>query len=371
MKLYDLSQPAPNGMRRGRTTGSCATAATKAALQALRGDIPTQVLISLPDGEYRLEVPIERVDTGTGWATGFVVKDGGDDPDATHGLTVWAKVTPTDGPVRFLAGEGVGTVTAPGLQIPVGEAAINPVPRRMMLQAVQEVTGQQHGFDIEVGVLGGVEVGRKTFNPRIGVLGGISILGTTGIVEPMSLEAYQASIDVYVRVALGERPDVVVLTPGKLGRDWARQLPELSERQIVQMSNFVGYALDCVESVLQEQNGTLRELVLAGHPGKLAKVLMNEWDTHSHRSGMAMPALADIAAADPRWAGWAQAMREANTVEQICTEYPQPDFWDEVTRQIETTMHRRVPHVQKLTVRLFAMDGTPLFSPSLVGRAAG
>ncbi|MGY2895592.1 cobalt-precorrin-5B (C(1))-methyltransferase CbiD [Deinococcus sp. UYEF24] len=360
LKPYDLTAPADNGLRRGRTTGSCAAAAVKAALLLLlRSEQASSVDVNLPDGEHYLNVPIDSAELTVGGARASVIKDGGDDPDATHGASIWAEVTPNGGgPLRFLAGEGVGTVTAPGLQVAIGEAAINPVPRRMLAQVVEELTGEAAGFDLTVGCVNGEAIARKTFNPKLGILGGISILGTTGIVEPMSLEAYMASVEVYVRVALGPRPEVIAFTPGRLGRDFARGLG-VGDRQIIQISNFVGFSLDAAQKALTEMDWELPLLLVAGHPAKLAKVLNSDWDTHSQRSGMAMEVLADVAE-EGSWAEAAEAMRGANTVEEIATTYPRPDFWREIEGRISRTMHARVPRVREVRVRLFAMNGTAL-----------
>ena len=342
---------------------------TRAALLLwLRGEQVSSVDIHLPDGEHFLTVPIAQVErSGTG-TKACVVKDGGDDPDATHGAVIWAQVTPNGGgPLRYQAGEGVGTITAPGLQLPIGEAAINPVPRRMLAQVVEELTGEASGFDLTVGCENGEAIARKTFNPRLGILGGISILGTTGIVEPMSLEAYMASVEVYVRVALGPRPEAIAFTPGKLGRDCARR-QEVGERQIIQMSNFVGFSLDAAQRALNEMAWELPLLLVAGHPAKLAKVLQGDWDTHSQRSGMAMGVLADLAEGGP-WSEAAGAMRAANTVEEIATTFTPPDFWSEVEGQVAARMHARVPSVKELRVRLFAMDGTALSGLEIGGAA--
>jgi cobalt-precorrin-5B (C1)-methyltransferase len=245
------------------------------------------------------------------------------------------------------------------------------VPRRMLAQAVEDLTGEAAGYDLTIGCVGGEAIARRTFNPRLGILGGISILGTTGIVEPMSLEAYMASVEVYIRVALGPGPEVVAFTPGRLGRDYVRQhltRVDLGERQIIQISNFVGFSLDAAQRALQEQAARLPLLLVAGHPAKLAKVLQGHWDTHSQRSPMAMEALAEVAEAG-RWAGDAAAMRRANTVEEIATTYSRPDFWGEVERQVARQMHARVPRAAEVQVRLFAMDGTPLGAAGLEGAA--
>jgi cobalt-precorrin-5B (C1)-methyltransferase len=369
LKPYDLSVLADNGLRRGRTTGSCAAAAVKAALLLVLRDLRSgSVDVNLPDGEHFLNVPIDRLERSGGGARASVIKDGGDDPDATHGASIWAEVTPNGGgPLRFLAGEGVGTVTAPGLQLPIGEAAINPVPRRMLAQVVEELTGEAAGFDLTVGCVNGEAIARKTFNPRLGILGGISILGTTGIVEPMSLEAYMASVEVYIRVALGPRPEIMAFTPGRLGRDFARGLG-VAERQIIQISNFVGFSLAAAQKALSDDDWQLPLLLIAGHPAKLAKVLQGDWDTHSQRSKMAMDVLAEVAE-EGSWAEAAPAMRRANTVEEIAGTFARPEFWREVEEQISRAMHARVPRVNEVRVRLFAMDGAALSDAGMEGAA--
>ncbi len=173
---FDLNIPADNGLRRGRTTGACATAAVKAALLLLRrGEKPVEVEISLPDTDYSLTVPIlfsERLADGS--ARAEVRKDAGDDPDNTDGAVIVAVVRPNCiGKIRFLAGPGVGTVTEPGIRVPVGEPAINPVPRQMMQQAVEEVLDGvlNPGFDLEIVCEKGTEIAKKTFNPRLGIVG--------------------------------------------------------------------------------------------------------------------------------------------------------------------------------------------------------
>lgn len=362
---YDLSLPADNGLRRGFTTGSAATAALKAALLLLeRGQTTTEVDITLPGGEFVLGVPVQGARLTDAGAYAEVVKDGGDDPDATHGATIWVSVVRQASPeMTFHAGEGVGTVTAPGIRVPVGEAAINPGPRDMMRQAAREVTGHT-AYAVTVGCVDGEAIARRTFNPRLGIVGGISILGTTGIVEPMSLEAYMASVEVYVRVAVHGRPGAVVLTPGKLGRDYARETLGVSGPDIVQMSNFVGAALDALQSALVETGHPLPLLLVAGHPGKLAKVLNGDWNTHSQYSGMAMNAVARVAAEVGLEPGAVAALARANTVDacvELLAAHPGgTEVWVEIARRIAGTLQARAPATRRVRVALFALDGTGL-----------
>ena len=379
---FDLTVPAPNGLRRGRTTGSCATAAVKAALtMLLRGERIDKAEVSLPDGKHYLLVPIQDVRQLDGErARAEVLKDGGDDPDNTHGATIFAEVARNDvGEIRFLAATGVGTATQPGLRVAVGEPAINPVPRRMMRQAVAEVLEElnvngEAGFDLAIGCEDGQKIAQKTFNPRLGIVGGISILGTSGIVEPMSLASWIASIEVYIRVALADesRPNgvaaCVAYLPGKIGRIFARDALGLPEARSVQIANFLGDALDFTQTALAEQGAELDVLWLAGHPGKLAKVLDGVWDTHSSKSNMAMGGVARVASELAAALGFSAALiaeiESANTVEaaieRLKNEPGSAALWREIEARIAALAQARVPSVTRVEVRLFDLDGNLL-----------
>lgn len=372
---YDLSVLAGNGLRRGRTTGSCATAAVKAALHwLLLGERPSHVAVTLPGRVYYLVIPIQQVVVrADGSVRAEVLKDGGDDPDSTHGATIFAEVARNHlGEVRFFAGAGVGTATLPGLRVAVGEPAINPVPRLMMRQAVSEMGQGESGFDLTIGCENGEIIAKKTFNSRLGIVGGISILGTSGIVEPMSLSTWIASVEVYVRVALAEGAPCVAYLPGKIGREFAQDVLALPEKRTVQIANFLGDALAFTEAALQEEGRQLDVLWLAGHPGKLAKVLDGYWDTHSSKSAMAMAGVARVAAEQGFSAGLVNAMAQANTVEAamelIKHEAGARDLWIEIERRIGVLAHARVPSVRRVEVRLFDLSGNALGKP--VGEGA-
>jgi cobalt-precorrin-5B (C1)-methyltransferase len=372
---FSLGVLAPNGLRRGRTTGSCATAAVKAALHLLLANQqPAQMKVMLPDGAHYLIVPIQAcrwIDDNTTRAE--VLKDGGDDPDSTHGSTIFAEVRRNaTNALCFKAGKGVGVATQPGLRVAVGEPAINPVPRLMMRQAVEDVlieTGaasnlgflDNMGFDLTIGCEQGEEIAKKTFNPRLGIVGGISILGTSGIVEPLSLASWIASIEVYVRVALGGDAKSVAYLPGKIGRQFAKEVLGLPSQRAIQIANFLGEALDFTQQALAENNSRLEVLWLAGHPGKLAKVLDGVWDTHSSKSNMAMNAVANVAAECGFEAALVEEMRQANTVEavmeQLKNEPRAQAFWIEIERRISQLAHSRVPLVDRVEVRLFNLNG--------------
>jgi cobalt-precorrin-5B (C1)-methyltransferase len=369
---FSLGVLAPNGLKRGRTTGSCATAAVKAALHLLLANQQlAQTKVMLPDGTHYLIVPIQAcswIDANTTRAE--VLKDGGDDPDSTHGSTIYAEVRRNaTQALCFKAGKGVGIATQPGLRVAVGEPAINPVPRLMMRQAVEEVlieTGNVNGlgFDLIIGCEQGEEIAKKTFNPRLGILGGISILGTSGIVEPLSLATWIASIEVYVRVALGGGAKSVAYLPGKIGRQFAKDVLGLSSQRAIQIANFLGEALDFTQQALAENNSRLEVLWLAGHPGKLAKVLDGIWDTHSSKSNMAMNAVANVASELAFEPAIVQEMRQANTVEAVMerlkNEPRAQAFWMEIESRISQLAHSRVPLVDRVEVRLFNLNGDAL-----------
>jgi cobalt-precorrin-5B (C1)-methyltransferase len=373
---FDLCVLADNGLRRGRTTGSCATAAVIAALALLLRDERRQEAdVALPDGLHYLVVPIQavrRIDAATVRAD--VLKDGGDDPDNTHGATIFAEVRRNDcGELRFFAAAGVGTATQPGLRVAVGQPAINPVPRAMMRQAVAELMveygieygdGAALGFDLAIGCENGEAIARKTFNPRLGIVGGISILGTSGIVEPMSMASWVASIEVYVRVALAGDAPAVAYLPGKIGRVYAKETLGLSEQRTVQIANFLGDALDFTQTALEQEQRQLPLLWLAGHPGKLAKVLAGAWDTHSSKSDMAMESVAQVAAERGYSEQMVHSIRWANTVEAameiLKTEPGAQAFWIDIEQRIAQRVQARVPAVAQVKVRLFDLAGNLL-----------
>jgi cobalt-precorrin-5B (C1)-methyltransferase len=356
-------------MRRGFTTGSCASAAVKAAIQLLQFDqVVTDVHVTLPGGEHYLVIPIAsvRLDSSS-CATAEVIKDAGDDPDNTNNATIFATVSKNGTDVhKFIAGGGVGTVTQPGIRVAVGEPAINPGPRQMMLQTISELYGDETppGFDIKIGCINGVEIAKRTFNPRLGIINGISILGTTGIVEPFSLAAYMASIEVYIRVALGESPDAIAFLPGNIGIRFSRDILGLTQTQTVHISNYIGFSIAHAEKILLEQNRRLSKLWLLGHPGKLGKLLNDEWDTHSSKSAMAMGALARVADSFGFSNQVVQSILESNTVEAVVemlsTHSDAKEFWKHAERLIADMVSKRISTAKTIEVRLFGMAGSPL-----------
>lgn len=295
-----MTHAAPPSLRKGWTTGACATAATRAALLRLwGGDAPREVEIGLPKGQ-RVVFAVAHLAAGDGWAEAGIVKDAGDDPDVTHGALIVARVREVSGAgVAFRAGEGVGTVTRPGLPIGVGEPAINPVPRAMMDEVVAELAarfGRTPAVEITVSVPGGEEIARKTWNPRLGILGGLSILGTTGIVRPYSCAAWIASIHRGIDVARASGLGHVAGCTGSASEAAVRALHGLPEPAMLDMGDFVGGLVKYL------RRHPVARLTIGGGLGKMTKLAQGAVDLHSARSQIDFARLAELAG-DPRILG--------------------------------------------------------------------
>ncbi len=280
------------GLRTGFTTGSCASAAAKAAATGLlTGRVPDVVEVGLPAGR-RVSFPVEdgTVEAGGDRARAVVVKDAGDDPDCTDGARMTAELAwaADGGPSELRAGSGIGTVTKPGLGLPVGAPAINPVPRRMILAAVAEVTDRP--VVATFSVPGGEAMALKTSNERLGILGGISILGTTGIVKPFSTASYRASVVQQIDVAGAQGERTMVLCTGSRSEDCAvRLLPDLDPVAFVEVGDFSGIALRRCGTV------GMTRVVLVAMVGKIAKLAAGVMMTHFHRSKVDTDLLARVA----------------------------------------------------------------------------
>lgn len=262
--------------REGYTTGSCAAGAAKAACLLLRGEfLPERVEIPLPSSA-RLQLPIQEGEVDLPSAAATILKDGGDDPDITHGLEIRAivRLISASGDIYIRGGQGVGIVTKKGLPIPIGESAINPVPKRMIRAAVREVFPQEE-IEITIEVPAGDAIASRTLNPRLGIVGGISILGTSGIVRPMSEEAFKTSILPELDQAVAYGHKTIVLTPGHYGFRVATERFQIPAEAVIQMSNFVGFLLE--EAAFRK----IEQVILLGHIGKLIKVSGGIFHTHN------------------------------------------------------------------------------------------
>lgn len=293
-KLEHYIQVAGQRLRCGYTTGTCAAAAARGAAELLlTGAAPDLLRVETPSG-LTVEVEVEEAQRLSGCARCAVRKDAGDDPDITDGILVWATVERTEEPgVIIDGGEGVGRVTRPGLDQPPGAAAINSAPRRMIteqLEAALRDTGANCGLRVLISIPQGRALAEKTFNPRLGIEGGLSVLGTSGIVRPMSEAALVASIHAELDVRRAEGTLDLLVSPGNYGADFARDALGLDLTQSVQCSNYIGDTLDYAAAK------GFRSLLLVGHLGKLVKCAAGVMNTHSRVADCRMETLAAHAA---------------------------------------------------------------------------
>lgn len=303
--------PRPDApLRRGWTTGACAAAAAKAATAALlSGDFPDPVEIALPSGR-RVAFALARHDLAGDRAAAAIVKDAGDDPDVTHGALVTATVrrgAPGSG-VTYKRGAGVGLVTRPGLPIPAGEPAINPVPRKMIAASVREAAGGAADIEVEISVPGGEKMAERTLNPRLGILGGISILGTTGIVIPYSCSSWIHSIHRGIDVARAMGFAHVSGATGNASEIAAQKLHSLHEVQLIDMGDFAGGMLKYL------RDHPVARVTVAGGVAKMTKLAQGMLDLHSSRGAADLDALAGVAEKSGASPGLAARIRAANTV---------------------------------------------------------
>lgn len=274
-------------LKKGYTTGTCATAATVAALNMIfNQEIIEKVSVHTASG-IEVTVDIHEQSFEDSSATAAVQKDGGDDADATHGMLIYSTVTllPNSTEIEIDGGEGVGRVTQKGLAIPIGMAAINPTPRRVIEEATRKIIGDNCGAKIVIWAPEGQERALLTYNPRLGIIGGISILGTTGIVNPMSEDSWKASItiELTMRYEMGKRS--VVLCPGNYGEEFAENQLGIPSDNIVNMSNFIGHVLK------EAQRIGFEKILMVGDIGKFVKVAGGTFSTHSKDSDTRMEIL--------------------------------------------------------------------------------
>ena len=285
-------------LRTGYTTGSCAAAAAKAATHMLvSGEVVGEVSLVTPAG-IRLYLEVEDIVKENNYVSCAIRKDSGDDPDVTNGILLYARVTfaqddVVKSKVILEAGEGIGRVTQKGLEQSIGDPAINLVPRRMIREAVEEElqkAGIDRGVRVMIWVPDGAEIAKKTFNPKLGIEGGISILGTTGIVEPMSEKALTDTIFVEMKVRRENGMDYCYVVPGNYGSDFLHDTLGYQEDAAVKCSNYVGEVID--DAVRLQMKGIL----LVGHIGKFIKLAAGIMNTHSRQADGRMEILAAHAA---------------------------------------------------------------------------
>jgi cobalt-precorrin-5B (C1)-methyltransferase len=349
-------------LRTGYTTGTTATAATKGALYALMNGKPMeQVTVSLPKGKRATLRIAWTKSENNGRITCAAIKDGGDDPDATHGAEICSTVSFSEntGQIKIEGGKGVGRVTKPGLGLEIGKAAINPTPLKMLEQAVSEVAGHQlerRGVNVVISVPNGEEIAKKTDNPRLGILGGISILGTTGLVLPYSTASFAASIRQGVDVATAMGADTVVLTTGGRSEDSAKELFKLPDHCFIQMGDFAGYSIkQCANKM------TIRHVIIAGFIGKLTKIAMGVKQTHVAGSHVDTEFMARLAAECKAPQNVVEEISSANTarhVSEIIKKNNIVSYYDRVCKRVSEQMHEHAKGQLQIEVILFEFDGT-------------
>ncbi len=353
-------------LRRGWTTGACAAAATKAAyLALLTGRFPDPVSIRLPGGEQPRFDLAERALAG-GEAIAGVVKDAGDDPDVTHGALIRVSVSrgePGSG-VVFIAGEGVGVVTRPGLPVPVGEPAINPAPRRLirsLVEAIARDQGDAGDLEVTIAIPGGEILARRTANGRLGIVGGLSILGTTGVVIPYSCASWVHAIHRGIDVARAAGLTHVAAATGSTSERAVQALYRLPEFALIDMGDFVGGMLKYL------RRHPIARVTLAGGFAKLAKLAAGHLDLHSSRSTVDLPALADLLAergAAGELVAHAKDAGSAHRVLELAQGVGLP-LADDVALRARRVALAALAGGSALEVMIFDRDG------GLIGRARG
>lgn len=334
-------------LRFGYTTGSCAAGAARGAVRLLFGeDEISEVELMTPKG-ILLHLEILDRKRSENAASCAVRKDAGDDPDTTNGILVYAKVekflirSDMEDRIVIDGGIGVGRVTKPGLSQKVGEAAINPVPRAMILQAVEEIADQYHyegGLKVTISVPEGEKIARKTFNPRLGIVGGISILGTSGIVEPMSEKALIDSIRVEMtqHAAMGEQ--YMLVTPGNYGADYLREHMELPFEKNIKCSNYVGETIDMAVDM------GVKGILFISHIGKFVKVAAGIMNTHSHSADARMEVLCSNAIRAGGDLACARSILQCNTTDEALRVLDENHILKETMKEITDRIQFYLDH---------------------------
>ena len=319
-------------LRMGYTTGSCAAAAAKAAAwMLLSGRRKETIRLMTPKG-VELTLAVRDIRLSPDCVSCAIQKDSGDDPDITRDTLIYAEVRKTeDAGIVIDGGQGVGRVTKPGLDQPVGAAAINSVPRRMIGENVSEVCallGYSGGLRVVISAPEGEMLAKKTFNPRLGIVGGISILGTTGIVEPMSEQALVDTIHVELRQRRESGADYVLLSPGNYGADYIKDAMGIDPATAVMTSNFIGDTLEMCRKL------DFRGALLIGHIGKLVKLAGGMWNTHSRYGDCRMDILAACAAAEGLHGAAAEELLQCATCDDALRLLKENDCFDAVLRRL-------------------------------------
>lgn len=353
-------------LREGYTTGTCAAGAAKGAAFGLaKGQIPDYVDITTPIDKL-VKLKIEEKHIGNNYAECCVKKDAGDDPDVTHGALIFCRLQDMQNElqnsqkkdsliqkIEIEGGRGVGIVTKPGLQVKIGEPAINPVPRMMIKNAIYDVFGKdEHFLKATIFVPDGQKIAERTFNNRLGIYGGISIIGTTGFVRPMSEEAIKTSLKCELDIAKAQGFKTVILVPGNLAETAVKKAFKLKKEQVVLMSNFVGFMLTAAS------NHGFTDIILAGHPGKLAKLVRGDFNTHSSKSKQANDIIINLIESEGIEQSVIDVVKNSTTVEGMVQEIRKIEklhIFNKLAETIAASASSFLENKHKIGVILFDM----------------
>lgn len=347
LELY--RQEGTKKLRCGYTTGTCAALAAQAAARALLlHERPAKATLLTPKG-VEVSAPVEELEVGEGFARCAIRKDAGDDIDVTDGILIFAQVRPIPQGIQVDGGKGVGRVTKPGLNQPVGQAAINQVPRQMITQALSQVLEEGDcgcGLEAIISIPQGEELAAKTFNPNLGIVGGLSVLGTSGIVEPQSLEALQRSIEVEIRMHRAQGEKQLILTPGNYGEAFIRTYAPLPPWPQVKCANFIGASLDYCAQYGYEK------VLLVGHLGKFVKLAGGVMDTHSRLADCRMEILAAHAALAGGETSLIGQIMEAATTDGALELLQKAGLWEKVRQSL---LHKIQYHLERRAAGNFSV----------------
>ncbi|MCW4015959.1 MAG: cobalt-precorrin-5B (C(1))-methyltransferase CbiD [Candidatus Bathyarchaeota archaeon] len=346
-------------LKYGNTTGAYATAAAKAALITLLDKPVDRVGIPSPLG-IRFEILIKECKKlSDDTAIAYALKNAGEDIDVTDKMEIFATVKLTDdGKISIAGGKGVGTVTKQGLPVAVGEAAINPTPRKMIKEAIKEVLPSGKGVKITISAPEGEEVAKKTQNSKLGIVGGVSILGTTGVVRPLSIKSYRRSLVPQLDVALAQNYEQIFLVPGNIGEKLAKKIFNIPEDSIVQTGDFMGYMLQkAVEK-------GAKNIAIFGHPGKLVKLAAGIFNTHHKMGDARMEIIAAYAGAAGADTKLIQKIVNSNTTEEAI-QFLEPakliqQTFNPIAEQVYVRSLEKIGNKAKINVIIVSMNGTVL-----------
>jgi cobalt-precorrin-5B (C1)-methyltransferase len=363
----DLPEGKKRSLRTGYTTGTCAAAATKAALSTLvNGEKLARVNVSLPkDKNIIIDIAWIKYENENS-VTAAVIKDAGDDPDVTNGAEICVTVSflATVNKIIIDGGIGVGRVTKPGLGLEIGKAAINPTPLKMIKQAIDEIRGQQnnrYGLSVTISVPKGEEISKRTDNPRLGIIGGISILGTTGIVIPYSTASFAASIRQSIDVSKAMGSDSVILTTGGRSEDFARGIfgNSIADHAYIQIGDFIGF------SIKQCAIKKIKKAYVIGFIGKLTKMAMGIKQTHVKGSHIDMNFLADLANRCGASNEHIKKIKLANTarhVGELVDQFGINIFYDVLCEEVYKHLSKYPP--SELQIKIILLD----FNGKIIGK---